>query len=51
MTFIEALNNPEAHELIDQIEELICEVEPTLVRIRTDLINELNAKFGYEYVI
>ena len=51
MTFIEVLNNEEAHNLVDQIEELLGEDEKVLVRIRTDLINELKEKFGYEYEI
>lgn len=51
MTFIEVLNNEEAHNLVDQIEELLGEDEKVLVRIGTDLINELKEKFGYEYEI
>jgi len=51
MTFIDVLNNPEAHELVDQIEELLDEEEQELVRIRTKLINELKDRFGYEYII
>ena len=51
MDFIEVLNNPEAHELVDMIEELLDEEEAELVRIRTNLINELKEKFGYKYII
>ena len=49
MDFIEVLNNPKAHELVDQIEELLEETEPELVRIRTNLVNELKTKYGYKY--
>lgn len=49
MTFTEILDIKEAHELVDQIEELLGETEPTLVRIRTNLVNELKTKYGYEY--
>ena len=51
MTFIEVLNNPEARELIDLIEELIGETEAELVRIRNEYINRLAEQFGYTYKI
>lgn len=51
MSFIEVLNIPEARELVDQIEELIGEEDSTLVRIRTNLINELKCLTGYEYIL
>lgn len=51
MSFIEVLNIPEARELVDQIEELIGEEEPALVRIRTNLIKELKNLTGYEYIL
>jgi len=45
MTIIEALNNPKTRELIDQIEEIECDLErgnnPTLSDMKTDLIKEL----------
>ena len=51
MTFIEVLNNPEARELVELIEELIGETEAELVRIRNEYINLLAEKFGYTYKI
>lgn len=51
MSFIEVLNIPEARELVDQIEELIGEDEPVLVRIRTNLIQELKRLTDYEYIL
>lgn len=51
MSFIDVLNNPQARELVDQIEELIGKEEPTLVRIRTNLIHELKNLTGYEYIL
>jgi len=48
-TFIEILNTPEAYALIERIEELIGEEEPVLCRIRSNLINQLKADFGYSY--
>lgn len=51
MSFIEVLSIPEARELVDQIEELIGEEETTLVRIRTNLIQELKRLNGYEYIL
>lgn len=51
MSFIEVLNNPQARALVDQIEELIGEDEAALVRIRTNLINELKSLTGYEYIL
>lgn len=51
MSFIEVLNIPEARELVDQIEELIGEDETELVRIRTNLIQELKRMTGYEYIL
>lgn len=47
MSFVEVLNISEARELVDQIEELIGEEDATLVRIRTNLINELKCLTGY----
>ena len=49
MTFTEVLENEKAHELVDMIEELIGAEEPELVRIRTNLVNELKTNYGYEY--
>lgn len=51
MSFVEVLNVPEARELVDQIEELIGEDELVLVRIRTNLIQELKRLTGYEYIL
>lgn len=51
MTFIEILNNPEAYQLVELIEELIGETERELVRIREDYIDELKTKYGYDYTI
>lgn len=51
MTFIEVLENPQSYAILEQIEELIHETEPALVRIRENLIDELKVKFGYEYKI
>lgn len=51
MSFIDVLNNPQARELVDQIEELISEEDSTLVRIRTNLIQELKNLTGYEYIL
>ena len=49
MTFIEILNNPEARNLLERIEELVGEEERELVRIREDYIKELEDKFDYKY--
>lgn len=49
MSFIEILKNEEGKSLIEQIEELAETQEPTLIRIRKNLIKELKKKFGYEY--
>lgn len=38
-------------QLVEQIEELIGEDEPVLVRIRTNLIQELKRLTGYEYIL
>ena len=51
MAFTEILSNPEARQLVELIEELIGETEQELMRIRNEYINELKAKFGYEYII
>jgi hypothetical protein len=51
MTFTELLNDPEARELVDLIEELIGETEAELVRIRSEYISRLAAKYGYLYEI
>lgn len=48
-TFIEILNTPAAYALVEQIEELIGEEDPELCRIRCNLINQLEADFGYNY--
>lgn len=49
MKLVEVLENPQSYEILEQIEELIEETEPTLVRIRENLIKELKIKFGYDY--
>lgn len=51
MNFCEVLNNTEARELVELIEELIGETEPALVRIRNEYIKQLAEKFGYSYEI
>ena len=51
MSFIEVLNIPEAREMIEAIEELLKSTDTRSVRIRKALINELQEKYGYEYII
>lgn len=51
MTFTELLNIPEAHELVDLIEELIGETEAELVRIRNEYIDRLYKEYGYFYEV
>lgn len=51
MEFREILDTSELYKIVEQIEELAHEKEPVLVRIRTDLIAELKAKTGYDYIL
>lgn len=47
--FIAILNIPEAHQLVEHIEELEGETEAELVSIREGYIKELSEKYGYCY--
>lgn len=49
LSFIEILNIPEAKALVERIEELAGEKDPSLIRIRQSYIEELEKKYGYTY--
>lgn len=51
VSITDVLDNPEGRRLVELIEELIGETEPSLIEMRGRYIEELHNKFGYKYHI
>lgn len=49
VSIMEVLDDPEGRRLVELIEELVGETEPSLVEMRRRYIEELYDKFAYKY--
>ncbi len=55
MNFIQVLNDPEGKQIVEQLEDISVSLrgrtDAELERIQTVLIDELWAKFGFQYTL